>query len=129
MLLPWVFSRFLAPGARFGDRALTVAVPRFWNSRPVPIRESDSAVNFKRNFKTPTWRKLQVTRPKIEHCERSMQLRILKTECMPSFSNIEPWLPFLTYVQKASKQCLNMAENPSQFSLGNPWNEGVCNRN
>ena len=37
----------------FGDRAFAVAVPRSWNCRSLPIRESDSAGNFKRNFKTP----------------------------------------------------------------------------
>ena len=39
-----------------GDRAFAVAVPRFWNSRPLAIREreNDSIDNFKRNLKTPT---------------------------------------------------------------------------
>ena len=41
----------------FGDRAFAVAVPRFWKSRVLAITESDSIDNFKRNLKTPTWRK------------------------------------------------------------------------
>ena len=55
---PWVFSRFLTPAwcKTFGDRAFAVAVPRFWNSRPLAITQSDSIDNFKGNLKTPTWR-------------------------------------------------------------------------
>ena len=42
-LLPTVvFSRFLTPAwcKTFRDRAFAVAVPRFWNSRPLDITES-----------------------------------------------------------------------------------------
>ena len=42
----------------FGNRAFAVAVPRFWNSRPLAITESGSIDNFKKNLKTPTWREI-----------------------------------------------------------------------
>ena len=49
---PWVFSRFLTPAwcKIFGDRAFAVAVPRFWNSRPLAITESDSIDNENANM-------------------------------------------------------------------------------
>ena len=39
-----------------GDRAIAVAVPRFWNSLPLAIRESDPIDNFQRKLKTPAGR-------------------------------------------------------------------------
>ncbi|XP_068750744.1 uncharacterized protein [Montipora capricornis] len=43
-------------GKTSGGRAFTVAVPRFWDSLSLAIRESDSIDNFQRKLKTPTGR-------------------------------------------------------------------------